>query len=190
MTLAAPPHGLPPAHGGCTCSCHRVPGIMHFAPCCRPKLNMPTDPEWYRQKAGLEGDSAISAGVPDKPVANMAERLRPRHIADEPLARAVVSDDHMERRRAVSAYLVENNALKSEASAELSRLSAENAELRKERDEAVEMLKPFAEYMGETGDLNHKGQPLPDSEGVGWVYLTQGDFRRARTFINSIKEPK
>lgn len=73
MTLAAPPHGLPLAHGGCTCSCHRVPGITHFAPCCHPKLNMPTDPEWYRRKAELEGDSVISAGVPDKPVANMEE---------------------------------------------------------------------------------------------------------------------
>lgn len=29
--------GLPPAHGGCTCPCHRTPGIMHVAPCCKPK---------------------------------------------------------------------------------------------------------------------------------------------------------
>lgn len=68
MSLSAPPNDCPPAYGGCTCACHRQPGIMHFAPCCRPsKLNMPTDPEWYREKAKLEEGSEISAGVPDAP---------------------------------------------------------------------------------------------------------------------------
>ncbi len=25
---------LPKAYGGCTCACHRTPGMVHFAPCC------------------------------------------------------------------------------------------------------------------------------------------------------------
>ena len=28
--------GLPPAYGGCTCSCHRRSGVMHVVPCCGP----------------------------------------------------------------------------------------------------------------------------------------------------------
>lgn len=47
--------------------------------------------------------------------ASLVERLRPRWLADEPIARAVVSDDQAERRQAVTDFLVGNNALKSEA---------------------------------------------------------------------------
>jgi hypothetical protein len=36
MTTARDLKGLPAAYGGCTCSCHRVPGVMHVAPCCKP----------------------------------------------------------------------------------------------------------------------------------------------------------
>jgi hypothetical protein len=36
MTAPLDEKGLPPAYGGCTCSCHRVPGIMHIAACCHP----------------------------------------------------------------------------------------------------------------------------------------------------------
>ena len=58
----------------------------------------------------------------------------------------------------------------AEAAAEIERLRA--------------ALKPFAEYLQANPlDLNHKGQPLPDSEGVGWIYLTIGDFRRARAAL-------
>lgn len=84
MTLAPPPKGLPPAYGSCTCSCHHVPGIMHMTACCSPlSFTMPTDPEWYREKAKLEGGFDISAGVPDKPVAIMV--LVPREPTDEML---------------------------------------------------------------------------------------------------------
>lgn len=65
MALTAAPNGCPPAYDGCTCACHRQAGIVHFAPCCRPKLNMPTDPEWYREKAKLEGGYDVTAGAPD-----------------------------------------------------------------------------------------------------------------------------
>lgn len=47
-----------------------------------------------------------------------------------------------------------------------------------------EALKPFAEYLiGMPVDLDQKGRPLPDDAGVGWAYLTVGDFRRARTTL-------
>ncbi len=46
--------------------------------------------------------------------------------------------------------------------------------------ELREALKPFANYATKDGFwLNHKGEELPDVDGVGWVYLTNGDFRRA-----------
>jgi hypothetical protein len=61
---------------------------------------------------------------PEK-IAALIERLTPRYIADEPLARAVVSNSHYERRQAVSAYLVDNNALKSEAVALLTTLRSQ-----------------------------------------------------------------
>lgn len=48
-------------------------------------------------------------------------------------------------------------------------------------------LRPFAAYMGDKGDLDNLGQPLPDEQGVGWVYLTMGDFRRARSSLTEAK---
>ena len=49
--------------------------------------------------------------------------------------------------------------------------------------EAREALRPFAEYMQNGGDLDNKGNPLPDEQGVGWVYLTMADFRKARAAL-------
>tara|TARA_R110002012_G_C11677298_1_gene614038 strand:- start:9567 stop:9776 length:210 start_codon:yes stop_codon:yes gene_type:complete len=49
-----------------------------------------------------------------------------------------------------------------------------------------EALKPFAEYMHTVEgrmDIDHQNKPLPDAQGVGWVYLTHGDFRKARTAL-------
>lgn len=51
-------------------------------------------------------------------------------------------------------------------------------------EQMAEALRPFADYLGEVKiDLNSKGEPLPDDQGVGWIYLTVGDFRRARDAI-------
>jgi hypothetical protein len=47
----------------------------------------------------------------------------------------------------------------------------------------VDALKPFAEYMHtEDGrmDLDNEGNEVPDDQCVGWIYLTHGDFRKAR----------
>ncbi len=48
-----------------------------------------------------------------------------------------------------------------------------------------EALKPFAEYMGDHFDKDNHGNPLPDDLGVGWIYLTHADFRRARQALAS-----
>jgi hypothetical protein len=49
--------------------------------------------------------------------------------------------------------------------------------------EAKRLLKPFADYMEGGMDRDNKGEPLPDGQGVGWVYLTHGDFRAASPFL-------
>lgn len=41
-------------------------------------------------------------------------------------------------------------------------------------------LEPFANYMKDGLDHDYRGNPLPDEQTVAWVYLTHGDFRRAR----------
>lgn len=70
------------------------------------------------------------------------------------------------------------------AAAELaSALASQAAEIERLR----EALKPFADYMAEGMDRNYDGDPLPDADGVGWVYLTQGDFRRARSALDGEK---
>ncbi len=47
-----------------------------------------------------------------------------------------------------------------------------------------EALEPFAKYLDTAKfDVDYNGNPLPDEQGMGWVYLTIGDFRRARTAL-------
>lgn len=49
-----------------------------------------------------------------------------------------------------------------------------------ERDRLRRALEPFANYYGpHYPDTDYNGAPLPDEDGVGWIYLTVGDFRRA-----------
>lgn len=48
MTLAPFPRRkgeyIPPAYGGCGCSCHRHPGVFHVMPCCYPGKDEPFQP--------------------------------------------------------------------------------------------------------------------------------------------------
>ncbi|MGN7869595.1 hypothetical protein [Paracoccus sp. 22332] len=70
----------------------------------------------------------------------------------------------------------ENLALR----ADLSALRAREAEMRA-------ALRPFAEYMHTNEgrmDCDYFGKPLPDDLTVGWIYLTHGDFRRARAALS------
>src|SRR5690606_20408442 len=44
---------------------------------------------------------------------------------------------------------------------------------------AQKALEPFAEYGEDYFDKDYNGKPLPDKQGVGWVYLNYGHFRKA-----------
>lgn len=58
-----------------------------------------------------------------------------------------------------------------------------------DRIEALEAaLKPFGEYLNEMPDLDNKGNPLPDDQGMGWVYLCVGQFRAARNALSQVKQ--
>mgnify|MGYP007071598057 CR=1 FL=1 len=63
------------------------------------------------------------------------------------------------------------------AEAKLSALQEEVGRLR-------EALEPFADYASQDGfGLDYHGRELPDGDGPGWVYVTNGDFRRARSAL-------
>ena len=59
--------------------------------------------------------------------------------------------------------------------------SAEAHEAKLAADEQA--LEPFAEYCGDHFDKDFNGNPLPDEQKVGWVYLNYGHFRRARAAL-------
>ena len=66
---------------------------------------------------------------------------------------------------------------------------AEVAALKKQVEELTAALEPFARYATESGfGCDNHGNPLPDASGVGWIYLTNGDFRRARAALASTRE--
>lgn len=48
---------------------------------------------------------------------------------------------------------------------------------------AEKALEPFAEYGEDYFDKDYNGKPLPDKQGVGWVYLNYGHFRKARAVL-------
>ncbi len=69
------------------------------------------------------------------------------------------------------------DAAKRAAEAKLSALQEEVGRLR-------EALEPFADYASQDGfGLDYHGRELPDGDGPGWVYVTNGDFRRARSAL-------
>jgi len=63
-------------------------------------------------------------------------------------------------------------------------------EIRAALEKAREALEPFAKYAVSDGfGLDSRGNPLPDGESPGWVYVTNGDFRRAsRTMEDILRE--
>ena len=74
-----------------------------------------------------------------------------------------------------------------EAADKITSLQAENASLREQVEKAREALEPFAKYAVSDGfGLDSRGNPLPDGESPGWVYVTNGDFRRARRTMDDI----
>lgn len=52
---------------------------------------------------------------------------------------------------------------------------------------AVEVLEPFAKHLDEMRfDIDHEGNQLPGEQAVGWVYVTNNDFRRARAVLDRL----
>ena len=65
----------------------------------------------------------------------------------------------------------------------------ENSRLRAALAEAKGALEPFAEYLASASfDKDNHGNPLPDSQGMGWVYLTIGQFRTAAAVYAKLEE--
>lgn len=62
--------------------------------------------------------------------------------------------------------------------------AAEIASLRERVRELEAGLRPFVDALEEMRfDRDHRGNPLPDSDTCGWIYVTLGDFRRARALL-------
>lgn len=61
---------------------------------------------------------------------------------------------------------------------------ASYADLRAENDKLRQAAKPFAEYGLDYFDKDNTGSPLPDEQGVGWIYLNYGHFRALRTALH------
>lgn len=65
-------------------------------------------------------------------------------------------------------------------------LSAKLQETETQLAEANKALEPFAQHLDEMGfDIDNNGNPLPDEQTVGWVYVTIGHFRAARRTLNA-----
>ena len=45
---------LPPAHNGCTCLCHKEPGVIHMMACCHPSPKEEMDKETQRLTTAFE----------------------------------------------------------------------------------------------------------------------------------------
>lgn len=59
------------------------------------------------------------------------------------------------------------------------------AELEKRLADAERVIEPFAAYAAKDGfGLDFHEKPLPDEDSPGWVYVTNGDFRAARAYID------
>lgn len=65
----------------------------------------------------------------------------------------------------------------------------DNAHLQADLAVAREALEPFGRYLDANPfDLDNHGNPVPDDQGCGWVYLTAGQFRRARAALARITQ--
>ena len=64
-------------------------------------------------------------------------------------------------------------------------MAAKNAEIAALKKEAADVVRPFAEHLDEMKfDRDNNDNPLPDNLAVGWVYVTNGDFRATRSFLD------
>lgn len=85
----------------------------------------------------------------------------------------------------LSGRSIDRGCIDSGIAANLAEKAASALEAQSKEIEALRAaLEPFARHIDEMKfDLDNKGDPLPDDQAVGWVYVTNGDFRRARTAL-------
>jgi hypothetical protein len=55
---------LTPAHGGCRCICHSIPGIMHFQECCHPQTHRERARDGAETIVKHMGDHIDTKGAP------------------------------------------------------------------------------------------------------------------------------
>lgn len=77
---------LPKAYGGCTCICHREPGVRHIMACCHPRRLVMCKNDWP-EGGGDFAVFAVRAGETDEQaIARAGEAYSPDnefYIVDE-----------------------------------------------------------------------------------------------------------
>jgi len=115
----------------------------------------------------------------------MVERFQMKHEHDWICARQDDKGDWVRH----SDHLAIIGRIEDDRTDERVQWMGELSALKKQIEELTAALEPFARYATESGfGCDNHGNPLPDASGVGWIYLTNGDFRRARAALASTRE--
>lgn len=131
--------------------------------------------EWELLSGFSIDRGSVDAGISANLASDAADRIEA--LERERDARQEDSDSYKASMKTYFEQSLSEHNAKVEAQRALAASQAEASRMR-------EALRPFAEYMGDM-DRDNLGNPLPDDAGVGWVYLTQGDFRRAKDALSS-----
>lgn len=149
---------------------------------------------YYRNPDG-PGAAATLRTLLERSAALKRERDTARRHTSNLLARIHRDGGHYEGEHGTSKAVEDADFIISEmlvcaeaAEARVKELEAENARLRERQAEADRVIEPFAEYLDDGFDLDYEGRPLPDSNTLGWVYLTLGHLRAARAYRDKGRE--
>lgn len=62
-------HSLPTSYGGCSCACHRMPGVSHVMACCgadrpteRPEVH--SEPEVFDEQSPVDAEELLNRIFP------------------------------------------------------------------------------------------------------------------------------
>lgn len=99
------------------------------------------------------------------------------------------ADSELEYARSVIAALqAERDAAAPKLPDDLAGLVKELRDAAALKKEAADVVRPFAEHLDKMKfDRDNHGNLLPDEQAVGWVYVTNGHFRAARSFLNKLE---
>lgn len=130
-----------------------------------------------------------------QPTADLVERLRDGPARDYDIAGRCGAFDALCQEAASALETQQAQIERLERDLYLTRNERDNlsdnvrrlAEVEDARDKLAGALGPFARHLDEMRfDLDHEGNELPDDQTVGWVYVTNGDFRRARSALKEV----